>query len=97
MLVDKLLKLLHLRQRETLLNCGCDGTYLCASRNGESHIVGVCRLRNDDFVARVKTRHKCEEHSLRTSSRDDDVVCVHVDVESLVVACKLLAIRQITL
>ena len=96
MLVDEFLKLLHLRQRESLLNGSGYGAYLCTSRYGERHIVGVGRFGDDDFVARVEARHECEEHGFGASRRDDDVVGGDVDVKPLVVSCEFLTIRQVS-
>ena len=53
-LVDQFLELFDLRKRETFVYRGGNGAYLCPCRDGKSHVVGVCRLGNDAFVARVQ-------------------------------------------
>ena len=63
MLIDQLLKLLHLRQRETLLDGSGDGADLGTRRDGERHIVSVCWFWHDDFISRVQAAHEREEHS----------------------------------
>ena len=90
--IDKFLKLLYLRKRETLVYCRSNSTDLCSCRNGKSHVVGVCRLWNDNLVTRVKTSHKREQHSLRASACDDDIISRDLDVVFLVIAYKFFAI-----
>ena len=96
-LIDKLLKLLYLRQGETFFyRCG-DGTDLGTRRDGKRHIVSVSRFWYDNLVARVEAAHEREEYSLRTSRCNDDIIGSYVDVEFLIVIYKLLAIAEIAL
>ena len=95
--VDELLKLLYLRQRETLLDGRCNGANLCSCRDSKRHVVGVGRLRHDDFVARIEARQECKQHRLRTSRGDDDIVSRHINIIFRVVADEFLAIAQIAL
>ena len=84
-LIDEFLKLLHLRQGETFLDGSGDGTDLGTRRDGERHIVSVCRFWHDDLVSWVQATHEREEHSLRTSRCDDDIIGSYVDIEFLVI------------
>ena len=93
-LVDKLLELLDLGQREALLDRGRDGADDCSGRDCEGHIVGVGRLGNDDLIAWIEARHKGKQHGLRASRSDDDVVGREFYLILVVVANKLLAQRQ---
>ncbi len=95
-LVDKLLKLLHLRQRESLLNGSGYGANLGSCRDGKRHVVGIGWLRDDNLVARIETRHECEEHCLRSARRDDDVVGGDINLKSLVIFGEFLAIREVS-
>ena len=95
--VDKFLKLLHLRQRESLLDCCGNRAYLRSCRYGKCHIVGVCWFWYDNLVAGIEARHKCEEHSLTSARRDNDVVGVDVDVILLIIVNEFFSITQISL
>ena len=95
--VDELLKLLHLWQREAFLYSSSYGTYARARGDGKRHVVGVGWLGDDNLVARVKTRHKGEEHRLASSRGDDDVVGIDIDVVTTVIAHELLTVALDTL
>ena len=96
-LIDKLLKLLYLRQGETFFyRCG-NGTDLGTRRDGKRHIVSVSWFWYDNLVARVEAAHEREEYSLRTSRCDDDIIGSYVDVIFLIVIYKPLAIAEIAL
>ena len=96
-LIDQLLELLHLWQRESLLDGGGDGTNLSTRRDGKSHIVGIGRLWHDDLVAWIQTTEKGKEHSLTTTRGDDDIFCSDVDIVFRVVVHQFFAIAYITL
>ena len=96
-LINQFLKFLHLRQRETFLDSGGDGTNLCARRNGKGHIVGVGRLWHDNLVARVQAWQEREKHSFRTTRCNDDVVGCYLNIILGVIVYEFLAIAQITL
>ena len=65
--VDQFLKLLNLRQRETLIN-GCRNRFnLRAGTDGESHIISISGLGYDDFIPRIQTTHKRKQHSFTTT------------------------------
>ena len=96
-LIDKLLKLLHLRQGETFFYRCSDGTDLGTRRDGKRHIVSVSWFWHDNLVARVEAAHEREEYSLRTSRCNDDIIGSYVDVIFLIVIYKPLAIAEIAL
>ena len=96
-LVDQLLELLHLRQRETFLDGGGDGTNLGTRRDGEGHIVGICRLWHDDLITWVQTRKEGEEYRLTSSRGDDDVISSDIDIVLGVVVYQFLAVALIAL
>ena len=95
--IDEFFKLLHLRQREALVNRRGDGADDRTSRDGKRHVVSVGRLWHDDFVARIQTSQKRKEDCFRTSAGDDDIVGREVDVILCVVVHQLLAITAIPL
>ena len=90
-LVDKLLKLLNLGQRETLLDRGRDGADNGSCRDSKGHIVGVGGFGDNDLVTRVKARHKGKQHGLRASRGDDNIVCREFYLILVVVANQLLS------
>ena len=62
----------------------------------ECHIIGVCRFGHDYFVAGVETCHKCEEHRLRTTGGDNDVVDAYRDIKTGIILLQFSAKRQHT-
>lgn len=52
--VDEFFEFFDGGQRESVFDGGCDGAYHGSCRDGEGHIVGVGRLRHNDFVAGVE-------------------------------------------
>ena len=88
------LELLHGRQLETVVNSRRNSHYLGAGRYGESHIVGIRRLRHYYLVAGVQTGHKSEKDCLGASCGDYHIVCLHIDMEAPVIFAQFLAQRQ---
>ena len=96
-LVDEFLEFLHFWQGETFLYGSSDGANDGASRNGKCHVVGVCWFGHDDFVAWIEAGKERKEHSLGTTTCDNDVVGSEIDIEFLVVSNQFLAIAAIAL
>lgn len=63
-LVDEPLEFGDVGQRKALLDGRNDGADDRTGRDGKGHVVGIGRLGDDDFVARVEARHEGEEHRL---------------------------------
>ena len=91
---DELLEFLYRRQLEAFVDRGGDSDDFCSGRYSECHIVGISRFWNDDFIAGIEAGHECEEHGLAASGGDDDIVDVHVDIETLVVLLEFFTERQ---
>ena len=96
-LCDEFLELFYWREGESGLDCGCNGLDYCSGRHRKCHIVGVCRLRYDDFISRVQTCEECEEYRLGAAAGDDDIIRRKVDVELAVVFHKFLSQGKETL
>ena len=95
-LVYQLLEPLHLRQRKALLDRGRDSTYDRTRRDRKGHVIGIRRFRNDDLVSRVQTRHEGEQHSLRPSRRDYDILGRELYLVLVVIPHQFLAQRPVT-
>ena len=95
--VNQLLELLDLRQRKSFFYRSGYRTDDRSRRNGKCHVIGVCRFGNDDFVARIQAGQKSEQHSLRTSRRDDDVVRRKIDMIFGIISDQLFPVTQISL
>ena len=94
-LVDEPLEFGDVGQRKALLDGRNDGADDRTGRDGKGHVVGIGRLGDDDFVARVEARHKGEEHRLGASRGDDDFVGRELDLVLGVVLDQLLAQRAV--
>ena len=92
--VDERLKLFDFGERESLFDGGGDGSDACTGRDGKRHVVGVGRLRHNDFIAGIQTGHESKEHGFRTAGSDDDVVRVKVDVIFFIVVREFLTITS---
>ena len=69
-----------MRKRKSLLDGGHNGFYHSSGRNGKSHIIGIGRLRDNDFISRIQTGEKSEKHSFAASGGDDDVIRTHFNL-----------------
>ena len=96
-LVDQFLEFLDLRQAEALLDRRHDRADHGARGHGERHVVGVRRLRDDDFVARVQAAQEGEEYRLAAAARDDDFVRREFDLVAVIVADQRLPQRAVAL
>ena len=85
------LETLHGRQGETVLNARHDRFDNRAGGYGKGRVVGICRLRHNDFIARVKAGHERELHRFGTARRNDDFLGAHFYIETLVVKRHFLA------
>ena len=95
--IDEFFKLLHCGQSETIFYCRWNRTNFCSCRNGKGHIIGIRWFGNDNFIARIETREKGKEHSLRTTCCYDNVINRKLYVVGSVILHQLLAIRKKTL
>ena len=95
-LVNQLLELLYLGQRETLFDGRGNGAYLGSGRDGKRHIIGIGRLGNNDFIPRIEASQEREQHRLRAAGSDDDVVCSQIDIVLCIVTHQLLAVTAIS-
>ena len=82
---DESLELLDGRKPKTGLDGRIDRYDSGTGGDGECHIIGVGGLRHDDFIARVETCHKCEEHRFGASGGDDDFVGVDLQAAAMVI------------
>ena len=78
---DQCLELLQGRQGKTLIDRGRDCLDNRTARDSESHIVRISRFWNDNLITRIEASHKGEEDRLRTTSRNDDIIHVHMNIE----------------
>ena len=74
-----LLKLLHRRQLEPVLDIRLDGFDDSTCRDRKCHIVGVRRVGHNDLVARIEARHVRKHDRLRTAGGNNDLVRRKVD------------------
>ena len=74
-----LLKSLNARKTETILDTGLHAFDHSADRNGKSHIVCIERVGHDHLVTRAQAGQKGEEHGLRTTCSDDNLIRRKVD------------------
>ena len=93
-LIDQLFKFLYFRQSKAIIYRGTNRTHLCTGCDSKRFIVGVSRLRRYNFIAWVKTNHKCKLHSLRSTRSNDDIISRQVDVVSFVIVNQTLTIAQ---
>ena len=71
---DLLLEGLHGGQAEAVLDVGLDALDHGAHGDGEGHVVGVERIRDDHFVARPEAPEEGEQHRLGAAGGDDDLL-----------------------
>ena len=85
---DDLLKFLDGRQGKARLDVAGNGDNLGIAQLGEGVIIGVVRLWDDDFVARVKAH--CEGHlqSLATARGDKHLVRRDIDTMPMVIVAQ---------
>ena len=93
-LSDQLLELLHRRKGKTGLDGRRNGLDHSTRRHSKGHIIGICRLRDDDFITRIQARKKCKKHRLRTTRSHNDVIRRKFDAILRIILCKLLAKTQ---
>ena len=55
------------------------------SAYGKRRVVGIRRLRHNDFIAGVKACHKGKVHSLATAGSNNDILRSNVNLKALVV------------
>ena len=96
-LVDELLKLLDRGQCIAVLNLGGDGAHVHAHLASKAHIVGIHRFGHDELVARVEAGEESKLQRLATTTGNDDVACIELDVVAAVVAHELVEIALVTL
>ena len=76
---DLRLELLHGRKTETVLDSGLHALDYGSHGNRKGHIVGVERVGDYDFVARIEAGQEGEEYGFGTSGGDDDLIRGEVD------------------
>ena len=93
-LIYQLLELLYRRQGKAIFDSRCYRANYRTCRYGKCHIIGIRRLRNDNLVTRIETRHKGEQHRLRASRSYDNIIGREFYLVLVVVAHQLLAQRK---
>ena len=92
---DLLLERLHRRQAEAVFDMRLDALDHGAYGDGERHVIGIERVRDDDFVARPETGQEREQHGLGAARRHDDFLRRKVDAVLCVVLHHLGAQAQV--
>ena len=95
-LVNQLFKLFYFRKRKTFFYGSGNGAYLSTGRDGKRHIVSVSRFGNNNLVTRIEARQEGEQYRLRTTGRNDDIICRQFDVELIIIAHQLLTVTTIS-
>ena len=85
---DDLFELLDGRQGKARLDVAGNRDNLGVAQLGESVIVGIIRLRNDDFVARVEAHGEGHLKGFAAACSDDDLVGRHVDAMAVIVVAQ---------
>jgi len=87
-----LLELLDAGERETIIDCRSYGDDACTSGSGESLVIGVERLGDNNLVERIKAAHEGEKHGLGAATGDEHLVGRDIDADGLVVFGKLASV-----
>ena len=89
---DNLLELLDGRQGEARLDVAGDGDNLGVAELGEGVVIGVIRLGDDDFVARIEADGESHLQSLATTVGDNHLVGGDIDAVAVIIVAKGTAI-----
>ena len=85
---DDLFEFFDWRQGKACLDVAGDGDNLGVAQLGEGVVVGIVRLRDDDFVARIEADGEGHLKSLATTCGDDYLVGGHVDTVAVIVVAE---------
>ena len=93
---DHLFEFIKRRQGKIVVDRTQQGSDNRSAGNSKSRIVGISRLRHNNFIAGIETSHKSKQHRFRTTSGDNDFRRIHLDTETIVVGRQFLTQTQQT-